>query len=415
MIVAGGNCSFTLKGKKMLYRRIPKNNDELSILGFGCMRLPVTKEGQIDETRATKQVRDAIDQGVNYLDTAWPYHAGESENFLGRALTDGYRQKVKIATKLPSWLVNKREEMDDFLNAQLEKLRTDCIDYYLIHNLSGDMWDHLDKLGVQDFLNNARKDGRISNVGFSFHGKLDDFKRIVDAYPWELCLIQYNFLDTQNQAGIAGLKYASSKDLGIIIMEPLRGGNLGLPQPPPAIAPILEKAKIKRTPAEWSLRWIWNHPEVTVVLSGMNEESHIKENMAVADQAYPNSLTTEELDLVDQMSKKYQKIMKVACTGCRYCIPCPSEVDIPTCFEIYNKLHMFGNVDEGKFMYAARMSGLITAKPGYASQCIECGECLEKCPQSIEIPDFLDKVAQELEGPNLKNIEEMVKQMLNIG
>jgi len=398
----------------MLYRKIPKNNDELSILGFGCMRLPSTKDGQIDEQRATNQIRDAIDQGVNYLDTAWPYHAGESENFLGRALTDGYREKVKIATKLPSWLIKKREDMETFLNEQLKKLNTDCIDYYLIHNLSGEMWDHLDQLGVKAFLNNAKKEGRIRNTGFSFHGKLDDFKKIVDDYPWELCLIQYNYLDTHNQAGTEGLKYAASKDLGIIIMEPLRGGNLGIPEPPPAIAPIWEKAEKKRTPAEWSLRWIWNHPEVTAVLSGMNDESHIKENLAIANQAYPDSLTKEELLLVEKAGQKYQEIMKINCTGCRYCIPCPSDVDISTCFEVYNKLHMFGNLDEAKFMYAARMSGLITASKGYASQCTQCGECLEKCPQSIEIPDYLEKVANELEGPDLSSIEEIVKKMLNI-
>jgi len=397
----------------MLYRKIPKNNDQLSILGFGCMRLPLTQYGLIDEQKSTRQVRYAIDQGVNYLDTAWPYHAGESENFLGRALTDGYRQKVKVATKLPSWLIKSREDMDQFLNAQLKKLKTNCIDYYLVHNLFGYMWDTLDQLGVKDFLNTAKKDGRIVNAGFSFHGKQNDFKRIVDAYPWEFCQIQYNYLDIQNQAGTEGLKYAASKNLGVIIMEPLRGGNLGIPEPPPAIAPIWDKAKIKRTPAEWSLRWIWNHPEVTVVLSGMNDESHIKENLAIADQAYPNSLTKEDLLLVESVGRKYQEIMKVPCTGCRYCIPCPSGVDISTCFEILNKLHMFGNLDEAKFMYAARMSGLLTVRSGYASQCIQCGECLEKCPQSIEIPDYLEKVAEELEGPELKNIEEMVKKMLN--
>lgn len=398
----------------MLYRKIPKNNDELSILGFGCMRLSSTEDGQIDEQRAISQIRYAIDQGVNYLDTAWPYHAGESEKLLGVALADGYRQKVKIATKLPSWLIKKRDDMDEFLNAQLEKLKTDCIDYYLLHNLSGDMWNNLDKLGVTEFLNNAKKDGRIINTGFSFHGKLDDFKTIVDAYPWELCLMQYNYLDTQNQAGTEGLTYAASKDLGVIIMEPLRGGNLGTPKPPPLIASIWEEAKEKRTPAEWSLRWIWNHPEVTVVLSGMNDESHIKENLAITDQAFPGSLTKEELLLIEKVAIKYREIMKIDCTGCRYCIPCPSQVDIPTCFEIYNKLHMFGNLEEAKFMYAARMSGLLTASSGYASQCTQCGECLEKCPQSIEIPDNLEKVATELEGPDLNDIEGIVKKMLNI-
>ncbi len=261
----------------MLYRKIPKNRDELSILGFGCMRLPAKEDGTIDEERATKQVRYAIDHGVNYVDTAWPYHIGQSEPFLGRALVDGYREKVKLATKLPSWMVKSREDMDKFLNAQLEKLKTDQIDYYLIHALVGELWDNVEKLGVADFLDKAKADGQIVNAGFSFHGAADDFKRIVDAYEWDFCQIQYNFLDEKNQAGTEGLEYAASKDLGIIIMEPLRGGNLAS-SVPAAVKEIWDEALTKRTAAEWALHWVWNHPEVTVVLSGMKEESNIEEN-----------------------------------------------------------------------------------------------------------------------------------------
>jgi predicted aldo/keto reductase-like oxidoreductase len=210
---------------KMLYRKVSKNGDELSILGFGCMRLPVKEDGSIDEERAAKQVRYAIDHGVNYVDTAWPYHMGESEPFLGRALADGYREKVKLATKLPSWLIEKRENMDTYLNAQLNKLQTDHIDYYLVHALVGDLWDAIEQRGVADFLDRAKTDGRIRNAGFSFHGAGEDFSRIVDAYDWDFCQIQYNFLDEKNQAGIAGLEYAASRGLGVIIMEPLRGGT----------------------------------------------------------------------------------------------------------------------------------------------------------------------------------------------
>ena len=203
----------------MLYRKIPKNGDELSILGFGCMRLASNADGSIDEERATKQLRYAIDNGVNYVDTAWPYHMGASEPFVGRALGDGYREKVKLATKLPSWLIEKREDMDTFLNAQLVKLRTDHIDYYLVHALVGELWDTVEKLGVADFLDKAKADSRIVNAGFSFHGASADFNRIVDAYDWDFCQIQYNFLDEKNQAGTAGLEYAASKGLGVIIME----------------------------------------------------------------------------------------------------------------------------------------------------------------------------------------------------
>ena len=398
----------------MIYRTIPKNGDQLSILGFGAMRLPLNKERQIDEPRATRQIRNAIDQGVNYLDTAWPYHGGESEDLLGRALSDGYREQVKIATKLPIWMINKREDMDTYLNAQLKKLQTDRIDYYLLHGLAGGPWDRLQSMDVLGFLDQALADGRIVNAGFSFHGVLDDFKRIVDAYPWIFCQIQYNFLDEENQAGTKGLEYAASKDLGVIIMEPLRGGNLGLPAPPPDVAAIWEEADKKRTPVEWALRWVWNHPEVTVVLSGMNEEAHIEENLAITEEALPNSLTEDELKLVKAAGEKYRALMKIPCTGCGYCMPCSSDVAISRSFEIYNKMHMFGNDVEAKFSYALSMGGAFSGITAFASQCVRCEECLEKCPQHIEIPDFLEMVAEEMEDEDLEKRIAIGKKMLNM-
>ncbi|AKB25048.1 Aldo/keto reductase [Methanosarcina sp. MTP4] len=394
----------------MLYRKMPKNGDELSILGFGCMRLPVNEDRTIDEERARKQVRYAIDHGVNYIDTAWPYHMGASEPFLGRALADGYREKVKLATKLPSWMIESRDEMDKFLNAQLEKLNTDHIDYYLIHSLVGELWDKVEKLGVADFLDKAKADGRIINAGFSFHGSGEDFRRIVDSYAWDFCQIQYNFLDEKNQAGTEGLEYAASKGLGVIIMEPLRGGKLASPVPP-AVEDLWNEAPVKRTAAEWGLRWVWNHPEVTVVLSGMNEEAHVEENLEVAGEAYPNSLTETELQLVEKAEKKYRELMKAGCTGCRYCMPCPSGVNIPACFDAYNNLHMSGNADEAKFMYAASLGGALGGDPGFASQCVQCEECLEKCPQHLEIPTLLEAVVEDLEGPDLEQRVAMAKQL----
>jgi len=386
---------------------MPKNGDELSILGFGCMRLPLGENGKIDEERAAKQVRYAIDQGVNYLDTAWPYHRGESEPFLGRALAKGYREKVKVATKLPSWLVENRDGMDRYLNAQLEKLRTDHIDYYLIHGLAGYLWDKVAKLGVRAFLDQAKTDRRIIYAGFSFHGSQEEFKRIVDSYDWDFCQIQYNFLDENNQAGTAGLEYAAAKGLGVIVMEPLRGGNLAR-KVPPAILKIWDLAKDKRTPSEWALRWVWDRPEVTVVLSGMNEEAHIAENLTIANRSYPKSLTAEELQLVEKAAWKYRGLMKSDCTGCGYCLPCPAGVDIPASFETYNSLHMFGNAEESKFRYALRLSGIISGgKPGFASQCIQCGDCLDKCPQNQKIPQLLEAVVEELEGPDLE--QRMIK------
>ncbi|UCD53391.1 MAG: aldo/keto reductase [Phycisphaerales bacterium] len=394
----------------MLHREMPRNGDSLSILGFGCMRLP-EKDGTIDEERATQQIRHAVDHGVNYIDTAWSYHAGQSEPLVGRALSDGYRDKVKLATKLPSWMVHNRADMDRFLNGQLEKLQTDHIDYYLVHCLVGDLWDKIETLGITDFLDQAKADGRIINAGFSFHGSSDEFTRIVDAYAWDFCQIQYNYLDEQNQAGTKGLEYAATQGLGVIVMEPLRGGKLAGPVPP-AIEAIWNEAQVRRTPAEWALRWIWNRPEVTVVLSGMNEEAHVEENLRSADQGRPNSLTDGELQLIHRAEQTYRQLMKAGCTGCRYCLPCPAGVAIPVCLEIYNDLHMFDNTQEAKFMYAARLSGTITnGAPAYASRCVQCRQCLEKCPQHLEIPRLLEAVAAELEGPDLEAREAVIKQV----
>lgn len=396
----------------MLYRTMPKNGDTLSALGFGCMRLPM-RDGKVDEARAIAQIRSAIDGGVNYVDTAWPYHNGESEIVLGKALRDGYREKVRVATKLPSWLVKDRADMDRYLDAQLERLGVSCIDYYLVHALDGPLWDTVHGLGVLEFLDAAKADGRIANAGFSFHGLAEDFMRIIDAYPWVFCQIQYNYLDETYQAGTEGLRYAAGKGIGVIIMEPLRGGNLGLITAPPAVQAIWDESPVRCTPVEWALRWIWNHPEVTVVLSGMNEEAHIAENLAIAGSAETGAMSLGDLALVARASAKYRELMKVRCTGCGYCMPCPMGVAIPMCFETYNKMHMFGNIEEGKFLYAMRMSGEIGGEgPGYASQCVACGQCVENCPQHIAIPDVLAELAAELEGPDFAQLQEAGRQMI---
>jgi uncharacterized protein len=401
-----------VKEINMLYRTMPKNGDQLSILGFGCMRLPADEKGVIDQNRAIAQIRYAVDQGVNYLDTAWPYHGGHSEALLGQALKDGYRGRVKLATKLPLWMIKTRQDMDHYLNEQLARLDTDRIDYYLLHALDGDGWDKLAQLGVRAFLDQALADGRIVNAGSSFHGSAEAFPRIVDAYDWTFCQIQYNYLDEQSQAGTAGLKYAAAKQMGVIVMEPLRGGNLGLPEAPPAIQAIWDTAQQQRTPVAWALGWLWDHPEVTVVLSGMNEEAHIEENLAMADSALPNSLTEAEQDIIARAAQTYREIMKVGCTGCGYCMPCPAKVMIPPVFEVYNKMHLFGNEAEARFMYAMRMSGLVVGgETGYASQCVACGQCVEKCPQQLNIPQHLAAVAEELEGPDLDTLAAAAKAM----
>ncbi len=397
----------------MLYRQVPKTGDNLSLLGFGCMRL-AQKGRNIDKERAARQIYSAIDKGVNYLDTAIPYHMGKSEPFIGEILSvKGYRSKVRIATKLPHWSVASREDMDRILNEQLKNLRTDTIDYYLIHNLAGPSWERAKQKGVLDFLDNALRAGKIQHAGFSYHGASKDFKQVVDDYDWTFCQIQYNFLDTRNQAGTAGMKYAASKDLAVIVMEPLRGGNLGK-TPPKEVRKIWDQSETQRSAVEWSLRWIWDHPEVTMVLSGMNEETHIEENLRIASEAHANSLSDQELILVKKAAKTYRSLMKAGCTGCRYCMPCPSGVDIPVCFEFFNSYRVFKD-KRARLVYAVTSGGIMSGDPpSYASQCTECGECLEKCPQSLPIPDLLKEVKDDMEGIMTKPLVWLVKKLMKV-
>lgn len=379
----------------MLYRKVPKTGDELSILGFGCMRLPKKRGGGIDEKRAVSQLRYAIDHGVNYVDTAPAYHLGKSEKVLASALADGYREKVRLATKLPPWLVRSREDMDHILDTQLATFHTDHIDYYLLHHVSGSSWENMKNLGVREFLSSAKNDGRIKNAGFSFHGDLSAFKKIVDEYPWEFCQIQYNYLDEYNQAGTEGLKYAAGHRLAVMVMEPLRGGNLG-GQMPDEVEKIWEDAPVSRTPAEWALRWVWNHPEVTVVLSGMNEELHIDENLRTAQDGLPCSLTDTELAIIARARDAWRHLMKVDCTGCRYCMPCPAGVDIPGCFSLYNAYHLFPRDWSSRWWYITRHGGLLSSD-SYAGLCRQCGRCTAICPQHIPIPERLRDVSNEME------------------
>ena len=379
------------QGEIMLYRRMNNVASDLSILGFGCMRLPVIKNGSIDEKQAAEMIRFAIDHGVNYFDTAYPYHNGESEPFLGRALQGGYRERVNLATKLPSWLIKSRADMDRYLDEQLKLLQTDHIDFYLVHGLMKPFWENLRKLGVTDFLDDAIADRRIRYAGFSFHDELSLFKEIVDSYNWTFCQIQYNFMDEQNQAGTEGLRYAADRGLGIVVMEPLRGGMLT--NDLPSINNIWRKAPAKRSLSEWALRWVWNHPEVTVVLSGMSSFEQVQQNIAYAESGLPNLLSQEELGLFREAEIEYKKRIRVTCTGCRYCMPCSSNVSIPECFEMYNQGCMFDAPDVASVNYNIVMGGMLTGSSGFASQCQECGDCEEKCPQGIPIREHLKKVA----------------------
>jgi predicted aldo/keto reductase-like oxidoreductase len=380
----------------MLYRKVPKTGDEISILGFGCMRLPQKSGGVIDEERAIRQLRYAIDNGVNYVDTAPAYHFGRSEKILARALADGYREKVRIATKLPPWLVQSPDDMNQILSSQLSTLHTDHIDFYLLHSLTKASWEKMKGLGALFFLDTAKKDGRIQNAGFSFHGDPATFREIIDSYDWDFCQIQYNYLDEHNQAGTEGLLYAAGKKIAVMVMEPIRGGNLA-GNIPDEVKKIWEESPVRRSPAEWALRWVWNHPEVTVVLSGMNEELHLEENLRVAGEALPDSLSRQEMAIVARVRDTYQRLMKVNCTGCGYCMPCPAGVDIPGCFSLYNAHFLFPHDRSARFHYMGRHGGLL-ANVSYAGLCRQCGKCVKNCPQHIPVPDRLREVSREMDG-----------------
>lgn len=393
----------------MLYRKIEKNGDQLSVLGYGAMRLP-SNNGRTDEKRAIEQIRYAIDHGVNYLDTAIMYM---NEPLVGRALQDGYRVRVKLATKLPPWTVNREEDLEGTFKIQLENFQTEYIDYYMLHGLNKTTWDKMLEFKALEFLDKIKEQNKILNAGFSFHGDKDTFKEIIDAYDWDFCMIQYNFLDEENQAGTEGLKYAASKDIAVIVMEPFRGGNLTR-NVPPEIQAIWDEAEVKRSPAEWALRWVLNHPEVTCVLSGMNEEEHIKENIRIAEGALPNSLTEDELKLIGRAADKYRELMETGCTGCRYCMPCPRGVDIARCFELYDSAKLFntGKI-QSNVMYAASLGVMNDEKPGFASKCTKCGKCEAHCPQELPIMDLLDDVSDEMEGVLTKIVPPIFKTFLS--
>ena len=377
----------------MLYRTLGPNGPEVSVLGFGCMRLPVVggRQDEIDEPLATSMIRSAIDAGVNYVDTAYPYHGtsltepGQSEVVVGRALRDGYRERVLLATKLPSWLVNTRGDMDRFLDQQLERLGSDHLDCYLLHSLNTAMWENLEALGVTEFLDSAIADGRIRYAGFSFHDELPLFKRIVDAYDWTFCQIQYNVLDIDYQAGSRGLRYAAARGLGVIVMEPLKGGRLA-GRVPDDVAAAWRTADVQRTPAEWALRWVWNDADVSMLLSGMSAPEQLAENLAVAEHALPDSLTESEIDLAERVRDVYRARIVADCTGCKYCMPCPAGIDIPGCIRPLNNALLYDDVESARTAYAK-----VVVK---ASACTQCGSCEERCPQGIAIPDVLEEVVR---------------------
>jgi len=383
----------------MKYRKFGSTGFKVSALGLGCMRLPTKKlmPLQVDMPKSIKLIKSAVDKGINYIDTAWVYHLGASEKIVGSALQDGYRKNVHLVTKSPLFLVNKAEDFDKFLNKQLKRMQTDCIDTYLFHAMNKSGLEKLKKYNLIDKMIEAKKDGKIKYIGFSFHDTLPVFKEIVDFYHWDVVQIQYNYMDTAIQATTEGLKYAAGKGMAVVIMEPLKGGKLA--NPPAEAWEVMERSKIKRSPVDWALQYLWNLPEISVVLSGMSNLQMLNENCDSADRSGVSSLHKEGLNTIDDLIKIYRKKILVPCTSCKYCLPCPSGVNIPQNFAILNNVALEKS-NVRKWLHkrdykkmASSPKKLNKAKSnGNASLCINCGICLEKCPQEINIPDELKNV-----------------------
>ncbi len=373
----------------MKYRKFGKLDYRVSALGFGAMRLPIVGENKskIDEVEAIKMIRRAIDAGVNYVDTAWPYHEGQSEVVVGKALLNGYRQRVKLATKSPIWQIETGDDFDRILVEQLKKLQTESIDFYLMHALDQSKWAKIKKLKLIERAERAIEDGRIKYLGFSFHDELDLFKEIVDANAWTFCQIQLNLIDTNFQAGLEGLHYAANKGLAVVIMEPLKGGKLA--KVPEAITKLWQKAGMK--PVEGALKWLWNMPQVATVLSGMSTMEQVEDNLKSADNSGVGSLNRDQLETIGEIQDIYKNSKTIPCTNCKYCLPCPIGVNIPKIFDIYNGIDIFYTKDEAKKIYAK------LPEEERADKCIECGRCEGLCPQSIAIIEELKKIRKELE------------------
>ena len=370
--------------------RLDRNGNKISQLGYGCMRF--TKKGNsIDYEKAEQEVLLAIEKGVNYFDTAYLYPG--SEECLGRILDENNcRDKVYIATKLPQYIMRSSAAIDKTFNEELSRLRTDHVDYYLMHMFTDYVeWEHLKDLGIEEWIERQKAEGRIRNIGFSYHGDTDMFLKILNAYDWDFCQIQYNYLDEHTQAGRTGLLAAAEKGIPVIIMEPLRGGNL-VNLPDKAMKVLASDGK-GYTPAELGLRWLWNQPEVSCVLSGMNSEDMVKENIRIASEAEPGHLTEEDLGIVERIKQILREREKVGCTGCRYCMPCPRGVDIPGNFYYYNLMYMEGKAS-ARFAFAQNIG--IRKEPGFASQCIRCGKCENHCPQHIHIREKLKEADRSL-------------------
>lgn len=384
--------------------RLDKYGNKISVLGFGCMRL-TQKNGKIDIDKAEKEIMEAYNAGVNYYDTAYLYPGSEAA--LGKILErTGIRDKVNIATKLPHYMIKSLDKINKCFDEELKRLRTDYIDYYLMHMLTDiKSWERLKALGIEEWIKEKKANGQIRQIGFSYHGNSDMFCELIDAYDWDFCMFQYNYLDEHSQAGRTGLNHAASKGIPILIMEPLRGGRL-VKQLPEKAKRLFANYKIKRSPAEWAFKWLWNQPEIMCVLSGMNSVEMVRENVKCASTSEIGEFTEDENKLLEEVVKAINEKMKVGCTGCRYCMPCPQKVDIPGTFSAYNKCYS-DNKYVGLKEYV--MCTILRKDATSASNCIECGKCEQHCPQGIEIRKELKNARKELEGPIYKLAKKNIK------
>jgi uncharacterized protein len=373
----------------MQYRSFGRLAWQPSALGFGAMRLPLTdgEATHVDFEQSVAIIRQAIEGGINYVDTAYTYHGGQSEVAVGMALADGYRARVHLADKMPPWVINSPEDMDRVFDQQLERLQTDHVDHYLLHSLNAVAWQKMHGFGILQWLDRQLASGRIRTAGFSFHDQLSVFKEIIGAYDkWSFCQIYYNYTSADRQAGIAGLHYANERGLGVVVMGPLQGGLLSK-MPPPPVAEVFARSPRGWSPSEWGLQWVWNQPEVSLALSGMTTAAQVEENLASANRSGANSLSQDEVTLMAEAAQRYLELRPIPCTECRYCQPCPNGVNIPEIFRLYNLASMF-DAPEG----SRRSYQLFMAEKERADKCLQCGDCETICPQNIAIIEWLQRV-----------------------
>ncbi|MEG0291108.1 MAG: aldo/keto reductase [Anaerovoracaceae bacterium] len=369
----------------MKYRNFQAGNTKLSLLGFGTMRLPLNPDETIDEPRAINLIRSGIDRGINYIDTAYMYHKGKSEALVGKALKDGYREKVFLADKFPVWASKGKHDNRRVFDKQMTRLDTEYIDLYLLHSLDKDHWKLILEYDVIPFLEGLKEEGKIKYIGFSYHDELPLFKEIIDYYPWDFCQIQLNYMDKNFQAGVEGLKYAGSKNIPVVIMEPLKGGKLTA-KVPPSIKELWDNAHTAKTPAAWGFSWLGNFDQVMTILSGMSTEEQLDENLKTFETIEANSLSMEDIALIDKVSAKYNELIKYSCTGCQYCLPCPSGLNIPKLIDLLNDFYIYEGSDKTIDDYNMRTGGEVLPEA-----CISCHKCEEICPQSLNISNIMNE------------------------